>query len=101
MFFFFFKHKTAYEMRISDWSSRLVLFRSRLDTALKPDLTVAVRMAVDNLVAHDYYILPRLGMQQAVLRLAEHNGLSLDAYCFDTLEPFYRLCARAPLRQAA
>src|SRR3546814_9247984 len=26
--FFFFKQKTAYEMRISDWSSRRVLFRS-------------------------------------------------------------------------
>src|SRR3546814_4350723 len=29
MLFFFFKQKTAYEMRISDWSSRRVLFRSR------------------------------------------------------------------------
>src|SRR3546814_6066449 len=28
MFFFFFKQKTAYEMRISDWSSRRVLFRA-------------------------------------------------------------------------
>src|SRR3546814_6585504 len=28
MFFFFFKQKTAYEMRISDWSFRRVLFRS-------------------------------------------------------------------------
>src|SRR3546814_1450806 len=26
---FFFKQKTAYEMRISDWSSRRVLFRSQ------------------------------------------------------------------------
>src|SRR3546814_2876078 len=28
MFFFFFKQKTAYEMRISDWEFRRVLFRS-------------------------------------------------------------------------
>src|SRR3546814_3885525 len=28
MLFFFFKQKTAYEMRISDWSSGRVLFRS-------------------------------------------------------------------------
>src|SRR3546814_20137978 len=28
MFFFFFKHKTAYDMLISDWSSDVVLFRS-------------------------------------------------------------------------
>src|SRR3546814_17474574 len=27
-FFFFFKQKTAYEMRISDWSSDVLLFRS-------------------------------------------------------------------------
>src|SRR3546814_20587258 len=35
--FFFFKQKTAYEMRISDWSSRRVLFRS-LAGALLPRL---------------------------------------------------------------
>src|SRR3546814_4956284 len=29
-FFFFFKQKPAYEMRISDWSSDVVLFRSHL-----------------------------------------------------------------------
>src|SRR3546814_8689479 len=28
--FFFFKQKTAYEMRISDWSSDVVLFRSQV-----------------------------------------------------------------------
>src|SRR3546814_6756379 len=28
VFFFVFKQKTAYEMRISDWSSDVVLFRS-------------------------------------------------------------------------
>src|SRR3546814_7022554 len=31
--FFFFKQKTAYEMRISDWSSRRVLFRSLREQA--------------------------------------------------------------------
>src|SRR3546814_4835460 len=30
VFFFFFKQKTAYEMRISDWSSDVLLFRSRV-----------------------------------------------------------------------
>src|SRR3546814_3124839 len=29
LFFFFFKQKTAYEMRISDWSSDVCSFRSR------------------------------------------------------------------------
>src|SRR3546814_1027431 len=31
MLFFFFKQKTAYEMRISDWSSDVCSFRSALD----------------------------------------------------------------------
>src|SRR3546814_2388623 len=33
LFFFFFKQKTAYEMRIRDWSSDVWLFRSRLRIA--------------------------------------------------------------------
>ena len=51
--------------------------------------------------AKDYYLLPRLDMREAVLRLAEYNGLSLDAYCFDTLDTFYRMTARVPLRAVA
>ena len=55
-------------------------WKLRLDTALKPDLTVAIRMDSANIGTHDYYLLPRLDMRDAVLRLAEYNGLSLDAY---------------------
>jgi DNA invertase Pin-like site-specific DNA recombinase len=46
-------------------------------------------------------LLPRLDMRDAVLRLAEHNGLSLDAYRYDSLEAFYELTARSTLRRAA
>jgi DNA invertase Pin-like site-specific DNA recombinase len=76
-------------------------WKLRLDTALDPDLTVAVRMDAANARAHDYYLLPRLDMRQAVLRLAEHNGLSLDAYRSDTLEAFFRMAARRPWPRAA
>ena len=76
-------------------------WKLRLDTALKPDLTVAVRMDRANDAPYDYYLLPRLDMRDAVLRLAEYNGLSLDAYRFDTLDSFYQMAARAPLRAAA
>jgi DNA invertase Pin-like site-specific DNA recombinase len=76
-------------------------WKLRLDAALRPDVTVAVRMDSANEQARDYYVLPRLDMQDAVLRLAEYNGLSLDAYRFDTLDPFYRMAARASLRIAA
>ena len=76
-------------------------WKIRIDTALKPDLTVAVRMDGENSHPLDYYLLPRLDMREAVLRLCEYNGLSLDAYRFDTLEMLYRMAMRAPFRKAA
>ena len=76
-------------------------WKLRLDTVLKPDLTVAVRMAPGNEVPRDYYLLPRLDMADAVLRLCEHNGLSLDAYRFDDLSAFHRMAARRLWRIAA
>jgi DNA invertase Pin-like site-specific DNA recombinase len=76
-------------------------WKLRLDTALKPDLTVAVRMDESNDGPRDYYLLPRLDMRTAILRLSEHNGLSLDAYRFDTLNTFYGMAARQPFPRAA
>ena len=76
-------------------------WKLRLDTALRPDVTVAVRMDSANEHPRDYYLLPQLDMHDAVLRLAEYNGLSLDAYRFNTLDIFYRMAARASLRWAA
>lgn len=76
-------------------------WKLRLDDKLRPDITVAVRMDTDNETAKDYYLLPALDMREATLRLADFNGLSLDAYRFDTLDFFYRLVARVPLRAAA
>lgn len=76
-------------------------WKLRLDTALKPDVTVAIRMDATNEQAKDYYLLPRFDMHEAVLRLAEYNGLSLDAYRFDTLDAFYRMGARVALRAVA
>ena len=76
-------------------------WKVRLDNRLKPNITVAVRMDSATESALDYYLLPRLDMRDAVLRLAEFNGLSFDAYRFETLDPFYRMTARAQFRKAA
>lgn len=76
-------------------------WKVRLDNKLKPDLTIVIRMDVENLGAHDYYLLPRLDMREALLRLAEYNGLSLDSYRFDTLDPLYRMAARQAWPAAA
>lgn len=76
-------------------------WKVRLDTALRPDITVVIRMNSLNDDVYDYYLLPLLDMHDAVLRLCEFNGLSLDAYRFDTLTRFYAMCARAPFREVA
>jgi DNA invertase Pin-like site-specific DNA recombinase len=76
-------------------------WKLRLDNQLKPDLTVAIRMDAANEHPLDYYLLPRLDMREAILRLAEFNGLSLDAYRFASLTPFYQMAARTRFREAA
>lgn len=76
-------------------------WRIRLDTGLVPDITIAVRMDEVNKEPRDYYLLPSIDMTGERLRLAEQNGLSLDAYRFDTLDYFYALAGRAPVMEAA
>ena len=76
-------------------------WKLRLDSPLKPDLTIAVRMDEDNAAPRDFYLLPRLGMSEAVLRLHEYNGLSLDAFRIEHLQPLFDLAARQPFRRAA
>ena len=73
----------------------------RFDVGLWPDITVAVRMDQQNRVPLDYYLLPRIDMTKLHLRLAENNGVSLDAYRFDTLDDFFDLTARVELLEVA
>jgi DNA invertase Pin-like site-specific DNA recombinase len=73
----------------------------RFDVGLWPDITVAVRMNQANRDALDYYLLPRIDMTEPRLRLAEDNGVSLDAYRFETLESLFGLAARTELLEVA
>lgn len=76
-------------------------WRVRLDRSLLPDITVAVRMDTSNIAARDYLILPTLHLDALVLRLQEYNGISLDAYLFETLDPLFEMSERISLREAA
>ena len=76
-------------------------WRIRLDAGLAPDITIAVRMDDTNKTPRDYYLLPSIDMTADRLRLAEQNGLSLDAYRFDTLDYFYVLAGRTQITEAA
>ena len=73
----------------------------RLDTGLLPDLTIAVRMDSNNRQRLDYYVLPRIDLTGSKLKLAEENGLALDAYRFDTLEILYQLATPVRIVEAA
>ena len=73
----------------------------QFDVGLWPDITVAVRMNQSNESALDYYLLPRIDMTAPRLRLAEDNGMSLDAYRFEALEALFGLAERAELLEVA
>jgi hypothetical protein len=73
----------------------------RFDVGLWPDITVAVRMDGPNQNALDYYLLPRIDMTAPRLRLAEDNGISLDAYRFPTLDAFFGMATRVSLQEVA
>lgn len=76
-------------------------WRIRLDTGLLPDITIAIRMDELNAAPRDYYVLPSIDMTADRLRLAEQNGLSLDAYRFDTLDFFFSMAGRARFSEVA
>ena len=76
-------------------------WKIRFDTGLHPDVTIAVRMAPGNRDIMDYYLLPRIDCAGGQLWLKEENGIFWDAYRVDSLDPFFRLVARANIRSAA
>jgi hypothetical protein len=73
----------------------------RLEAGLKPDITIAVRMDATNEGIRDYYLLPGIDMTWENLRVAEENGVYLDAYRFETLDYFLGLAERVKLQETA
>ena len=73
----------------------------RLDEGLKPDITIAVRLDETNTGIRDYYLLPALDMTWGKLRMAEENGIYLDAYQFEALDYFYGMAERYRIEEAA
>jgi len=73
----------------------------RLDSSLKPDMTIVVRMATCNTTIFDYYILPLTDFSPETLPFNEFNTFTLDVYRVDTLELFYQLTSREALKEVA
>jgi hypothetical protein len=101
-------------LRINDeFSASLILARCnindagrqrwklRLDTSLRPDVTIAVRLNQDNAAPLDYYLLPWIDLGPSRLTLGEVNASLLDGYRFDNLSMLYNMSQRASIRRAA
>jgi DNA invertase Pin-like site-specific DNA recombinase len=73
----------------------------RLESGLKPDITVAIRMDAENREPFDYYLLPSIGLEMGKLTLGEENGVSLDTYRFNTLDFFFGMASRTRIPEAA
>jgi len=77
-------------------------WKIRLETGLRPDLTIALRMDQQNEQALDYYVLPWIDVgPSAQLRLSEDNGVFLDGYRYDALDGFFWLARRVRIARAA
>lgn len=76
-------------------------WRVRFDTGFVPDISVVIRMDELNRKPFDYFLFPLLDIGTDKLRLAEENGLALDGYRFETLDPLYALSERKALREVA
>ncbi len=79
----------------------LLRWKMRFDTSAMSDITIVVRMDIDNRAPLDFYLFPRIDVTSERLRMAEDNGLSLDAYRFDTLDYLYEIAAPVSIAEAA
>ena len=65
------------------------------------DITVVVRMDGANEAVQDLYLLPRIDVRPASLRMGECNGAAIDTYQYDSIDFFIALAARANVEVAA
>ncbi|MBS0250688.1 MAG: recombinase family protein [Proteobacteria bacterium] len=73
----------------------------RLQRNPRPDLTIAVRMDSANERPRDYYLLPRIDILEQKLRLAESNGIWVEAYRTEDLTVLFELAARNKISELA
>jgi len=70
----------------------------RFDNALKPDITVAVRMELDAISIRDFFLLPAIDIRSDFVRLGDHNDHGFEAYRFEDLSMLANLARRVPLK---
>jgi hypothetical protein len=73
----------------------------RFDNALRPDITIAVRMEFDALSIRDYFLLPAIDVRSDFVRLGDYNDHGFEAYRFEDLSMLAHLARRVPLKGVA
>jgi hypothetical protein len=73
----------------------------RLDTPLRPDITIAARLAPGNDGVLDYYIVPKIAEAGTLIRFAAHNPLCLEVFRFDDLSYFATIARRVSVQETA
>jgi DNA invertase Pin-like site-specific DNA recombinase len=94
-------HASLVISRCSVLPSGGLRWKIRLDSALRPDLTIAVRMEPNNKEIHDYYLLPSIEFGHNNLKLSEDNIGLLDSFRFDTLEFLWKIGINVSIDKAA
>lgn len=87
--------------RCHTMSSGKQRWKVRLDTGLKPDITVAVRMNADNDAPLDYFLLPGVELEMPRVAIGNRNAVELESFRFDDLNFFFRMSERYKLRRVA
>jgi DNA invertase Pin-like site-specific DNA recombinase len=73
----------------------------RFDASVKPDITIAARMAPGNASVLDYYLFPSIDILASQCRLARENGFVVDVYRTTDLTPLLRIARTVLLPEAA
>jgi hypothetical protein len=61
------------------------------------DVSIVVRLGIDNETVLDYYVFPLTELIGKTIRMTEHNQLALDTYRFDDLDFFFELCKKTTI----
>ncbi len=73
----------------------------RLNAGLNPDFSLVARMAFNNKEILDYYILPRLDLEETKMKLSKDNGVYLDIFRYEQLAVFIDLTGRRKIQEVA
>lgn len=74
-------------------------WKLRLNSRLRPDITVVGRMAPGNELILDYYLVPKTDKWETCLTLEPENGFVVDTYRFNDLSILMSLARRTNVKE--